>query len=405
MVAPFINSTNLFAQSISAGIEEILVTAERSEQSIQDVPIAVSAFGSDALELQQIETFGDLQFNIPSVTYTRGNFTGGSMSIRGVASAAVAASGDGAVAYHLDSVPLPTSVFETEFYDVERVEVLRGPQGTLYGANATAGTVNMIFARPTNEAGGNVEIEYGDYNSKKIKLAMNMPLADNLRLRVSAMNLRRDGFSTNMFPGKEGEDVDGRDISSYRAVLEADLNENTIARFTYMNFEEDDNRARAGRQMCKMTETPAYGCNPFEFGREQPTAGSGLNGLLLATAGMQSFSPLDTAPSNPLFDIRQTYQAIDPVYKVDEKAYIFAIENNSFENLTIKANFALHERLILSQQDYTNNDGRTKLYKGTNPFFPDGKLPISGFTDPNSCLLYTSPSPRDKRQSRMPSSA
>ena len=384
MIAPFINSTNLFAQSISAGIEEILVTAERSEQSIQDVPIAVSAFGSDALELQQIETFGDLQFNIPSVTYTRGNFTGGSMSIRGVASAAVAASGDGAVAYHLDSVPLPTSVFETEFYDVERVEVLRGPQGTLYGANATAGTVNMIFARPTNEAGGNVEIEYGDYNSKKIKLAMNMPLADNLRLRVSAMNLRRDGFSTNMFPGKEGEDVDGRDISSYRAVLEADLNENTIARFTYMNFEEDDNRARAGRQMCKMTETPAYGCNPFEFGREQPTAGSGLNGILLATAGMQSFSPLDTAPSNPLFDIRQTYQAIDPVYKVDEKAYIFAIENNSFENLTIKANFALHERLILSQQDYTNNDGRTKLYKGTNPFFPDGKLPISGFTDPNS---------------------
>ena len=150
-----------------------------------------------------------------------------------------------------------------------------------------------------------------------------------------------------------------------------------------MNFEEDDNRARAGRQMCKMTETPAYGCNPFEFGREQPTAGSGLNGLLLAAAGLQSFSPLDTAPSNPLFGIRESYQAIDPVYKVDEKAYIFAIENNSFENITIKANFALHDRLIFTQQDYTNNDGRTKLYKGTNPFFPDGKLPISGWTDPN----------------------
>lgn len=384
MVAPIIFSKNSSAQAVNTGIEEILVTAERSEQSIQDVPIAVSAFGSDALELQQIETFGDLQFNVPSVTYTRGNFTAGSMSIRGVASAAVAASGDDAVAYHLDSVPLPTSIFETEFYDVERVEVLRGPQGTLYGANATAGTVNLIFARPTNETGGNIEIEYGDYNSRKLKVAMNMPLSDNLRLRVSGMNLRRDGFSTNMFPGKEGEDVDGRDITSYRAVLEADLNEDTVARFTYMKFEEDDNRARAGRQMCKMTETPAYGCNPFEFGREQPTAGSGLNGLLLATAGLQSFSPLDTAPSNPLFDIRQTYQAIDPVYKVDEKAYIFAIENNSFENITIKANLALHDRIILTQQDYTNNDGRTKLYKGTNPFFPNGELPISGWTDPNS---------------------
>ena len=141
MIVLIISSKNSSAQAVNTGIEEILVTAERSEASIQDVPIAVSAFGSSALELQQIETFGDLQFNIPSITYTRGNFAGGSMSIRGVASAAVAASGDGAVAYHLDSVPLPTSIFETEFYDVERVEVLRGPQGTLYGANATAGTV------------------------------------------------------------------------------------------------------------------------------------------------------------------------------------------------------------------------------------------------------------------------
>ena len=171
MVAPLFFSNAALAQDAkTTGIEEILVTAERTAQSIQDVPIAVSAFGAEALELQQIETFGDLQFTIPSVTYTRGNFTGGSMSIRGVASAAVAASGDGAVAYHLDSVPLPTRVFETEFYDVSRVEVLRGPQGTLYGANATAGTVNMIFARPTNEVGASAEIEYGDYNHNKIKI-------------------------------------------------------------------------------------------------------------------------------------------------------------------------------------------------------------------------------------------
>ena len=385
MTASVIFSNIAFAQEVrTTGIEEILVTAERSEQSIQNVPIAVSAFGADALELQQIENFSDLQFTIPSVTYTRGNFTGGSMSIRGVASAAVAASGDGAVAYHLDSIPLPTRVFETEFYDVSRVEVLRGPQGTLYGANATAGTVNMIFSRPTAETEASAEIEIGDYNHKKIKIMMNMPLADNLRLRVSGMKLSREGFSTNMFPGKEGEDIDGRDIISYRAVLEADLNEDTVARFTYMNFEEDDNRARAGRQMCKTTETPAYGCHPFRFGREQPQAGSGLNGLLLGAAGLQSFSPLDATPSQPLTDLRQTYQSIDPVYKVNEKAYMLAIENTSFENLTIKANFAYHESGILSQQDYTNNDGRTKLFKGTNPFFPNGEIPISGFTDPNS---------------------
>ena len=389
MVAPLFFSNIALAQeeqktSNITGIEEILVTAERTAQSIQNVPIAVSAFGADALQLQQIENFGDLQFTIPSVTYTRGNFTGGSMSIRGVASAAVAASGDSAVAYHLDDVPLPTRVFETEFYDVSRVEVLRGPQGTLYGANATAGTVNMLFNRPTGEAAASAELEIGDYNHKKIKIMMNMPLADNLRLRVSGMKLSREGFLTNMFPGKEGEDIDGRDIISYRAVLEADLNEDTVARFTYMNFEEDDNRARAGRQMCKMTETPSYGCHPFKFGRDSFQGPGGLNGLLLGAAGMASFSPLDTAPAQPLFGIRETYQAIDPVYQVNEKAYILAIENNSIENISIKANFAYHESGILSQQDYSQNDGRTKLFKGTNTFFPNGVLPISGFTDPNS---------------------
>ena len=82
MVAPLIYSnTALTQEAKTTGIEEILVTAERTAQSIQDVPIAVSAFGAEALELQQIETFGDLQFTIPSVTYTRGNFTGGSLSL------------------------------------------------------------------------------------------------------------------------------------------------------------------------------------------------------------------------------------------------------------------------------------------------------------------------------------
>ena len=72
---------------------------------------------------------------------------------------------------------------------------------------------------------------------------VNMPLTDGLRLRASGMSLQRDGFSNNLFPGKEGEDIDGRDITSWRFILEADLSENTVARLTYMDFQEDDNRA------------------------------------------------------------------------------------------------------------------------------------------------------------------
>ena len=375
-----ITSSNYLKAQTNTGIEEILVTAQRAEENIQDVPIAVTAFTSDSLELQQIDTFGDLQFNAPNITFTRGNFTGSSMSIRGVSSAAVAASGDGAVGYHLDGVPLPTRVFETEYYDVEAVEILRGPQGTLYGANSSAGTVNLIFGKPSDEFEGSLEVEIADYNHQKLTAMVNMPLTNSLRLRASGMSLQRDGFSTNMFPGKEGEDIDGRDINSWRFVLEADLSENTIARLTYMDFEEDDNRARAGRQMCKPTEVPAYGCYPDEFGYGVPTGGSTIGGIFAAIGGLGSFSPLDGgANKNPLTGARQTYQAMDPVYKADEKLYLLTIETKAIENITIKANFAHHETLIFTQQDYNNTDGRTKFLKN-NPAFPQGIVPISDYT-------------------------
>ena len=151
------------------GIEEIIVTAQKTDENIQDVPIAVTAFDTESLELQQIETFGDIQFNAPNITFTKGNFTGSNLLIRGVNSGTVAASGDSGVAFHINSVPVPTRVFETEYYDLERVEILRGPQGTLYGANSTGGVVNMKFAKPTDVFEGAVELEVGDYNHRRIK--------------------------------------------------------------------------------------------------------------------------------------------------------------------------------------------------------------------------------------------
>ena len=95
-------------------IEEIIVTAQKTEQNIQDVPIAVTAFSSENLELQQIETFSDLQFNAPNITFTKGNFSGSNFVIRGINSYTVAASGDGGVAFHINEVPVPTRIFETE---------------------------------------------------------------------------------------------------------------------------------------------------------------------------------------------------------------------------------------------------------------------------------------------------
>ena len=297
------------------GIEEIIVTAQKTDENIQDVPIAVSAFSTESLELQQIETFGDLQFNAPNITFTKSNFTGSNMTIRGVNSGTVAASGDGGVAFHVNSVPVPTRVFETEYYDLEAVEILRGPQGTLYGANSTGGVVNMKFARPTEEFEGSVDLEVADYNHRRIKGVINMPIAENVSMRIAGMMLERDGFTENQFPGKEGEDIDGRDITSWRMTVSAELSENTTATFTYYNFEEDDNRARIGKQMCYETETPVYGCNPFKIRYGQPKGASDLSGVWGAIAGLNTWSPLDYAANNLTRsqDLRETYQNIDPV--------------------------------------------------------------------------------------------
>ena len=127
----------------------IIVTAQRQAQSLQSVPIAVSAFSGEALEKQQIKNASDLQLTLPNVTFTKGNFTGSSFTIRGIGDLCVGASCDSATAIHINGTPLlATRLFETEYFDLERVEVLRGPQGTLFGRNATSGVINFITAKP-----------------------------------------------------------------------------------------------------------------------------------------------------------------------------------------------------------------------------------------------------------------
>ena len=105
-------------------------------------------------------------------------------------------------------------------------------------------------------------------------------------MRIAGLMLERNGFSENLFPGKEGEDIDGRDITSWRFTLRGELSENTTATLTYWNFEEDDNRSRIGRQMCKSTETPSYGCHPSEIGYGGPAGSSTFGGDVSAIAGL-----------------------------------------------------------------------------------------------------------------------
>src|SRR5687768_14687051 len=133
----------------SADGGDIIVTAQRRAETLQSVPIAVSAFTGEALERQQIENAGDLQLSLPNVTFTKTNFTSSSFTIRGIGDLCVGVTCDQATAIHINESPLlGTRLFETEYFDLERLEVLRGPQGTLFGRNATSGVVNFVTAKP-----------------------------------------------------------------------------------------------------------------------------------------------------------------------------------------------------------------------------------------------------------------
>ena len=121
------------------------------------------------LERRQIDQATDLQLNIPNVAYSKTNFTGSNFQIRGIGVSSVGASSDSGVETHFNSMPIKNPrLFETEYFDIERVEVLRGPQGTLYGRNATGGAVNVIPKKAgARLSARDVEIQAGNYNERK----------------------------------------------------------------------------------------------------------------------------------------------------------------------------------------------------------------------------------------------
>jgi iron complex outermembrane recepter protein len=242
-----------------ASTPEIVVTAQRQSQRLQDVPIAVSAFSAESLEAQQIENTSDLQLTLPNVVFSKGNFTGASFTIRGIGDLCVGVSCDSATAIHLNDQPLyGTRIFETEFFDLQQVEVLRGPQGTLYGRNATSGVINFRSARPDLSGfGASGEFEYGNYNSIKVKGMVNLPIGETLGVRVAGVYLNRDGYTENLF---DGGDLDGRDLYGIRGSIRWEPSDSTTVDLLGYYFRENDNRLRIQKQRCQRDATGVLGC-------------------------------------------------------------------------------------------------------------------------------------------------
>src|SRR5579863_7213757 len=176
-------------------LEEIIITAQKRSENLQKSAVAVTAISGNTLsETGTVDAQG-LTDLVPGVEVAQNN-ANTIFAIRGISSTTDATLGDAAVAFHLDGVfegrPAAASGL---FYDIARVEVLRGPQGTLYGRNATAGTVNVITNAPDLSGyQGDVVVETGNYAELRTEAMLNAPLTDTFALRIAAQTLRHNGY-------------------------------------------------------------------------------------------------------------------------------------------------------------------------------------------------------------------
>jgi iron complex outermembrane receptor protein len=200
----------------SAGLDEIVVTATRRSATLIDTPAAVSAVTSDALGAGGIQNMSDLAEEVPNLSI--GNQFGVNRAfIRGIGLTSIDLGADGAVAFLQNGAQLSRPAEQLSgFYDLDRVEVLRGPQGTLYGRSATAGVVDMVTKKPTDTLEGYTDLTYGNYNTKIFEGAIGGPLSDIISGRFAAKIEKHDGYGTNLYTGTP---IDDRNAQSFRGSL------------------------------------------------------------------------------------------------------------------------------------------------------------------------------------------
>jgi len=239
-----------------SSVETVTVTSSKlGSQDVQTVPIAISAFSQEQLTATQTAGGPDLVKSVPNLTFSKTNFTGYNIQIRGIGTQAISVTTDPAVAVAFNDVPfIRNHFFEQEFFDVAQVEVLRGPQGTLYGRNATAGVVNLSSAKPTDQYEAMGSVDVGNYNNRRLEGMLNIPIADDkLGLRLAGEWTKRDGYTYNSTLNRQ---VDGRNLWSGRATLGFKPVESLQAYLIWEHFSEKDDRLRSGKALCHRDTPP-----------------------------------------------------------------------------------------------------------------------------------------------------
>jgi len=299
-----------------AAVETVTVTSSKlGGADVQSIPIAITAMSQEQLTATQTAGGPDLIKQVPNMTFTKTNFTGYSIQLRGIGTQAISVTTDPAVAVAFNDIPfIRNHFFEQEFYDVSQVEVLRGPQGTLYGRNATAGVVNLSSAKPSDQFEALASADIGNYQNRRFEGMVNIPIVDDrLDIRVAGEWTKRKGYTFNETTGRA---IDGRDLWSGRVTvgfkpipgLEADL--------VWEHFSEDDDRMRSAKQLCKRDPGPSE-VGPLTVAAGGLNAGDFVTNLDVSGRAVLSQGCLPVSLYSPEAYETPNGQALPIVYAVE----------------------------------------------------------------------------------------
>ena len=269
--------------AVSGAVNEIVVTAQRREQSIQDVPIAVTAFGDEALDARQVDNAADLQLVVPNFSYTSTNFGGVNYTIRGIGASVLGDGADTGVALHYNGAFLQGGGNSSLYYDVEAVEVLRGPQGTLFGRNATGGAVNLRTRKPRPTLEGSVEGRVGNFDTRGVEAMLNVPVTRSLAVRAALVTEQYDGDIDNLTTGNR---INGADVFSARGSVRWTPSNLTTVDLTATFLRADGDGMQAERRECRRDPIGNLGCLPSGLGPGLPNYTSTLAGLVATGIGL-----------------------------------------------------------------------------------------------------------------------
>lgn len=355
----FLASLALTVSAEQQKIEEILVTAQRTSENIQVVPIAVTAFSDELLKQKQIPNANSLQFHVPNLTYSDTGTGSPNFTIRGVgASSSTIAGADAGVGIHINDVYINSGYAGGALFDSEQVTVLRGPQGTLYGRNSTGGAINIITRRPTETAGGYLEVGYGAFNSVTIEGAINLPISETVGFRLAALRGKSDGYTKNEYTGN---DINGDDYYILRPTLSLKLFDNSTLDIIGSYLKSNDDSLGFDKMACKRDENTGLGCLPGSRGTDAPNSLATIGGIGLLFTGATDDDPFIDA-NNPT-DGFKTHIDLEPKSKAEIYSVTFDFEHET-QNMTFNS---VSSVLYTRTSTLRDNDNLV----GTTPFnFP-----------------------------------